>query len=126
MGKPKLTERQKQALELCHHDFAGLDQQEAAEIMGVSQAVVSELLTKAEKILPDFFPILSKQEAMCHHHLTVDGWSPNDIATRLEISLNAVYLTFRRCKDKGLSFPGPHGKILRYVPEMDSEVTEKF
>ena len=126
MEKPKLTERQKQALELCHHDFAGLDQQEAAEIMGVSQAVVSKLLAKVKKVLPDFFPILSKQEAMCHHHLTVDGWSPNDIATHLEISLNAVYLTFKRCKDKGLPFPGPHGKVLRYDESMDNEVIEKF
>lgn len=124
--KRLITSRQEEALRLCHHLFDGHSQQEAAEIMGVKQPVVSELLAKVEKALPQFFPILSKQEAMCYHHLTVDGWLPNDIATHLELSLNAVYLTLRRCKDKGLSFPGPHGKVLRYVPEMDSEVTEKF
>lgn len=126
MGKRVITERQERALKLVHHDFAGLSQSEAAEIMGVSQPVVSALLDKVEKVLPEFFPILSKQEAMCHHHLTVDGWSPSDIAAHLEISLNAVYLTLKRCKDKGLPFPGAHRKVLRYIPEMDNDVLEKF
>ncbi len=124
--KRLLTEQQERAFRLCHHDYQGLSQTEAAAIMDVDQTTVSRLLAKVEKVLPQFFPILSKQEVKCYHHLTVDGWTPVNIANQLEISVMAVYLTFQRCKAKGLSFPGPHGKVLRYKPEMDNRVVNKF
>lgn len=124
--KRLLTEQQEQAFRLIHHDHQGLSQTEAAAIMGIDQATVSRLLAKVEEVMPDFFPILSKREIVYYHYLTVDGWTVNEIASYECVTPNAVYLTFQRCKAKGLSFPGPHGKVLRYKPEMDSRVINKF
>jgi DNA-directed RNA polymerase specialized sigma24 family protein len=124
--KRHITERQEQALRLVHHDFGGHSQQEAAEIMGVTLQAVCKLLKKVKKAMPHLFPILTKQEAKCYHYLTVDGWSPNEIAEHMGITADAVYKTFRRCKAKGKSFPGAHGKVLRYDESMDGEVIEKF
>ena len=39
-----ITFRQEQALRLCHQDFEGLDQPEAAKQMGINQSVLSRLL----------------------------------------------------------------------------------
>lgn len=121
-----ITENQELAFRLCHHDHQGLNQSQAAEILEVDQATISRWLAKVEEVMPQFFPILSTQEAKCYHYLIVDGWSPNEIAEHMEITKDAVYHTFQRCKGKGLPFPGPHGKVLRYVPEMDDKVVTKF
>jgi len=124
--KRLITERQEQALRLCHHDHEGLTLTEAAEHMGITHQAVSKLLAKVKKVAPQLFPILSKQEAKCYHYLTVDGLLPKDIAHTLNISVKAVYLTLDRCAAKGLSFSGPRGNVLSYKEWMDDIVKEKF
>jgi len=126
MEKRLITEKQEKAFRLVHHDFEGLTLAEAAERMGTTYQAVSKLLAQCEKVMPQFFPILSKQEVRCHHCLTVEGLSPKDIAQTLGISIKAVYLTLDRCAEKGLSFPGPRGNILSYKEWMDDIVKEKF
>ena len=121
-----ITEKQEQAFRLCHHEFEGFTLAEAAERMGITYQSVSKLLAQVEKVMPQFFPILSKQEAKCYHYLTVGGLSPRDIAQTLEISVKAVYLTLDRCRAKGLTFPGPRGCVLSYEEWMDSIVKHKF
>jgi transposase len=121
-----ISENQELAFRLVHHDHQGLNQLQAAAILEVDQATISRWLARVEEVLPQFFPILSQQEAKCYHHLTVDGWSPSAIAEHLDMTTHAVYMTFQRCKGKGLSFPGPHGKVLRYDESMDDQVITKF
>jgi len=126
MTKRLITSRQEKAFRLCRHEFEGLTLAEAAERMGTTCQSVSKLLAQVKKVMPQFFPILSKQEAKCYHYLTVEGLSPKDIARTLEISVKAVYLTLDRCKAKGLAFPGPRGNVLSYEEWMDSTVKHKF
>ena len=126
MEKRLITVKQEEAFRLCHQDFEGLTETEAAERMGVTQATISEHLANVKKIAPQLFPIMTKQQAKCYHHLTVDGWSPQEIADHLGISVNAVYLTFRSYKGKGLAFPGPRGNVLQYEEWMDDIVKERY
>ena len=126
MEKRLITEKQEEAFRLCHHDHEGLTEAEAAERMGITQQAISKLLAKVKEVAPQLFPIMTKQQAKCYHHLTVDGWSPQEIADHLGVSVNAVYLTFRSYKGKGLAFPGPRGNVLQYEEWMDNIVKEKF
>jgi DNA-directed RNA polymerase specialized sigma24 family protein len=121
-----ITERQEEALRLCHHEFEGLTETEAAMHMGISQSAVSQLLSQVKKVAPQLFPIMTKFQAQCYHHLTCDGWSPDDIAERLYRQVNSVYKALQACKSKGLPLPQAHGDIMRYTEDMDGKVTHKF
>ena len=57
--KRLITKRQEQILRLCHHDFEGLTQEQAAEKLGVSRPVITKALACIEKIMPQYFPILT-------------------------------------------------------------------
>ncbi len=126
LGERVITERQEQALRLVHHDLGGHTVQETAALMGITPAAVGRLLASVKKVLPQFFPVLTEQEAKCYHHLVVEDWSPSDIATNLDISIAAVYHTLERCKAKGKPFPGSSGRVLSYQPDMDNRVKTKF
>ena len=132
MGKRLISKKQEQALRLCHHNHEGLSQDVAAARMGISQQAISKLLAACEKIAPQLFPILTKQEARLYHCYMVEGWSPeemvradNDVGGNL--TLNAVYKTFQRCKAKGLKFPGGRGKILQLqIEKAEHQIVHKF
>lgn len=129
--KRLITEQQEKVIRLCHHDFEGLTQSEAAERMGISQQAVSKLLAKVEKVAPQLFPILTKFQARSYHHLMMDGWSVKDIAKHLETSSRSVYNALKACRDKGLSLPkSVCGNILRYedydTDWIDEHTVEKF
>ena len=136
MGKRIITKRQERALRLCHQDFDGLTQPEAAYRMNISQQALSQLLARCEEIAPQFFPILTKQEAKFYHLFTVEGWSVEDIAKNENedgiteysgVTLNAVYKTFQRCREKGLKFPGGRGKVLQLrLDKVEDKIKHKF
>lgn len=121
-----ITEKQEQALRLCHHGFQGLSQTEAAKRMNVSQSTLSDLLAKVKKILPNYFPILTKLEAQCYHYYVIEGWDIEEIAEHFGLTPNSVYKTLKRTRDKGMCFSEPKGRILRYDPSMDTNVKQKF
>jgi len=122
----KITQKQEEALRLCHHDFAGLTQTEAAEKMGISQPTLSKLLAAAGKVLPEFFPILTKLEATCYHNYIVEGWSVADIAEVVGKQESAVYDALKRARAKGQFFPEAKRRVLQYNPDMDNNVKQKF
>lgn len=124
--KRLITKRQEQILRLVHHDFNGLTQAEAAQQLGVSQSTISNTLKHIEKVLPYFFPILTKFEAKCHHYFAVEGWSIGEVAEHLDQSENAIYKALKRAKDKGAWFAKSKGRILSYNINMDAHVRKTF
>lgn len=121
-----ITERQEQALKLCHHDLGGLTQTEAAEEMDISQPALSELLTAVRKVLPQYFPILTKLEMKCYHYYMVEGWPVGDIVQYMNKPACAIYDALQRVRTKGKYFPEAKRKILSYDPSMDINVKQRF
>ena len=124
--KRLITKYQEQILRLCHHDHNGLTQAQAAQWLGVSQSVISNALKHVEEVMPQFFPILSKLEAKCYHLFMTEGWSVNEITEHLNQSINAIYKTLQRAKDKGMFFSDIKGRVLQYDPNMDAHVRKTF
>ena len=126
MGKRIITEKQETALKLCHHDFGGLSQAEAAKRMNISQSALSGLLARVKKVMPQYFPILTKLEAKCYHWYVNEGWPVSEIAECTGQSEDAIYKTLKRTKDKGMCFSKPKGRILQYDPNMDAKIKQQF
>lgn len=126
MNKRKITEKQERALCLCHHDFEGLTQADAAEKMGISQPALSELLAAVKKVMPEWFPILTPFEAKCYRIYIDEGFAVPFVAAQVSRSQSAVYDALKRARAKGQFFPEAKRKVLQYDPSMDSHVKEKF
>jgi len=94
--------------------------------MNISQRAVCKLLTAVEKVLPDYFPILTKLEARIYHYYMTEGWSVSDIAEYTKKSQRTIQLTLQRARDKGIPFDKAKGRILSYDPGMDAKVKHKF
>ena len=120
------TEKQERILKACHHDFEGLPQTEAAKKLGISQVAISDALARIEKVMPQFFPLLTKLESERYHLYCVEGWNVDDIAERFGVTPDSVYKALQRAKDKGMCFTEPKGRVLSYSPEMDDNVIHKF
>lgn len=114
MDKRLMTKKQERAFRLCHHNFEGLTQEEAAKIMGVSRRAINFLLLRVEKVLPQYFPIISKQEAKIYHYYMIEGWEVKEIAEHTGLTQNAIIKTFQRLRDKGMYFAESVGRILSY------------
>ncbi len=126
MNKRLITERQEQIFRACHHEFDGLTQAEAAEKLGISQSAVSDALKHIEKIMPQFFPILTRQEAERYHLFMVGGWSVEDIAERFGLTPDSIYKALKRARDKGMYFTEAKGRVLSYDESMDANVKHRF
>lgn len=127
MVKRLITERQEQALRLCHHNFGGMTQTEAAAKMGITQPTINRLLAAAKKTVPQMFPILTKFEAKCYHYYMTEGGTVKQIAIYMNTTQNAIYKALHRVKDKGKYFSEDRRKMLSYEPAMhDHQVREKF
>lgn len=126
MNKRLITKRQEQALRLCHSDFEGLEQAEAARQMDISQQAISQLLAHVKEVLPQYFPILTKVEAKRYHLYMIEGWSVNEIAEYFEVTSRAVEIALQRAKDKGMFFSEAKGRVLSYNESMDADVKQQF
>lgn len=126
MTKRLITERQERIFRACHHYFDGLSQAEAAMKLHVSQQTISNTLKQVEKVLPEFFPLLTKLEIKCYHLYAAEGWDVEAIAEYLNTTPNSVYKALQRARDKGMCFTEPRGRVLSYSPEMDDSVKERF
>jgi len=126
MGKRLITEKQEQILRLVHHNFDGLSQAEAALQLGISQSAISDALARIEKVMPQYFPILTKSEMKRYHLYMVEGWSIEDIAEHFGLTPDSIYKALRRARDKGMYFTETKGRVLQYEPNMDASVKQKF
>lgn len=126
MDKRLITDKQEQALRLVHQDFDNLPPEEAAERMGISQSALNGLLARVEKVLPQYFPILTKLEAQIYHFYMNEGQPVDEIAEHFELTPNSIYKALQRARDKGVFFAETKGRILSYEPSMDDSVKERF
>lgn len=123
--KRLITKRQEQILRLVHHDFDGLSQADAARRLGISRSAVSSALKHIKKVLPDYFPLLSKVE-MERYHLYMEGWSVNEIAEHFGLIPGSIYKALQRARDKGMFFTEAKGRVLSYDESMDAHIKHKF
>lgn len=127
MCKRLITPRQEKALRLCHQDFEGLSETEAAKRMSISQQAINKLLAAVEKVLPQYFPILTKQEAERYHLYMNEGWSVDEIAEHFGLTPRSVYYALQRARDKGMPFTEARKKMLSYNSDMDDgQIKQKF
>jgi len=126
MTKHSITEKQEQIFRACHHNFDGLTQAEAAKKLDVPQQVISDVLKRIEKIMPQMFPILTKIEAERYHLYAVEGWSVDEIAEHLNLPTRSIYYALQRARDKGMYFTEAKGRVLSYDSSMDADIKHKF
>ncbi len=129
-----ITEKQKAALLLCHHDYQGRSCAEAARKLGIGPSAVSGRLRRLRKIVPSLFPILTELEILCYRHYTTDGLRIKEIAIYVGRKENSVAKALQRCRRKGLHFNKGMGKMLEYdglverygIDWVDDKIKEKF
>lgn len=122
--KRKLSHKQELAIRLCHHDFKGLSQKQAAEEMGISIQAVSALLKSVKKIAPQLFPILTKEQVAVKRLAIDAGESREEVAEALGISVGRVKEILHQLTQKNIAYIPTH--VVAYSPHMDSQIREKF
>ncbi len=120
-----LTVKEEQAIRLCHHSFVGAPTKEAAQIMGISQRRIQQILKNAKLKAPQMFPILTKRQAEVRTLINDSGLTFEQVAKVLDISANTVSGIVETLKGNGVCLekrkPTKH-----YQDFMDNEVVEKF
>ena len=120
-----LTKQEETAIRLSHHDFVGLTTDKAAEIMGVSQRRVQQLLQSAEQKAPQLFPILTKHQAEIKWLINEAGLTFEQVAEVLKVTPNSVSNTVKVLKEKDV-YIERRKKTVQYQDWMDGQVKEKF
>lgn len=117
-----LSHEQERALRLVHHDHGGQSVESAAAMMGVTVKGIKKLLRSAKRLAPQMFPILTPEHRaillMRDQHM-----SNATIAAGLHLTLPML--------KRRIAFLRTHEflrncKIVRYQPNMDGDVVEKF
>ena len=123
--KKNLTNKQVQAYRLVSGEFEGLSTDEAAKRMSITPQAINRLLSRAKKICPKLFPLLTKQEADVKSLLVIE-WSNADIANQLQVSLGRVSQIIGSINEKrGTTWSRPVN-VLSYHPWMDGQIKMKF
>lgn len=123
--KRLITKREEEAYRCRHHDFEGLTLSETARKMGISEKVVSNLLSSMKKKVPQLFPILSKRQVEVFESW-LKGNAIEEIALDTGLAEQTIKNVLQTVKNKmGAKFP-PHNTILSYHPSMDPYIKERF
>ena len=125
MTKRVISKFEEEVIRLCHHDFAGLTQTEAAQRLDVSQGLISETLAHIKKKAPQLFPILTKRQGLVRDYIVDEGLTHQQIAILLLTSEHCIDSTVATMKAKGVCFEKPR-KLLRYERWMDKHVRRKL
>jgi hypothetical protein len=129
-GPPKryVSTAEEAAYRLCHHDFYGLSQGEAAQVLGVTQAAVAQRLTSLKNKAPQLFPILSRNVAAVYNRFTTDNMTVREIADDLQLSPRYCWQVLQDLwenrENTGLYFRTGTRQRLYYRPWMDEHVKE--
>ncbi len=123
--KKNLTDKQVQAYRLVSGEFEGLSTDEAAKRMKTTRQAINRLLSRAKKICPKLFPLLTKQEVDVKALYTLN-WSYEDIADKLQVSLSRVSQIIKSTNEKQGTVCSKPIKMLSYHPWMDGYIKEKF
>lgn len=124
-GDRIVTQFEEQVIRLCHHDFSGLTQEEAAEQLQCSQGEISRAIGRLKLKAPQLFPILTEQQAFIRDCIIEEGLTHQQIAIFLNISESTVASTVATLKEKGVCFEQPH-KTLQYENWMDTPIKHRI
>jgi predicted XRE-type DNA-binding protein len=126
----QVTFKQEMAYRLCHQDFFGLGQRDAAEVMEIAQPEVSKLLDRLRKTAPQLFPILEQRMAKMYG-LFMEGFTAQEIADEMGIITvhyvrRVLHWLWTQREKTGVYFRSNAGRQVSYSPSMDAHVTEIF
>lgn len=125
-----ISPEEEAAYRLCHHDFFGLTQRAAAQVLGVDRSVVAKRLISIKAKAPQLFPILSKNVAAVYHRFTTDSMSVREIADELGLHPKYCWQILNKLwenrKTIGLYFRAGSKQRLHYRPWMDEHIKESF
>jgi hypothetical protein len=126
----EISTEEEAAYRLCHHDFYGLTQGEAAQVLGVTQQAIDKRLRKMRATAPQLFPILSRNVAAIYNRFTTDNMSVREIADDLSLSPRYCWQVLQDLwnarEDTGLYFRAGTSQRLHYRPWMDEHVKENW
>lgn len=123
--KRKVTKDEELAYRLCHHEFAGHGASAAAAIMGVKPSKVYRLLASLKKKVPQLFPILT-QKQYAIYQLYLEGLTQSEIAKSVNRSQSNIQATLKRVGQKGFPMLDARMGTVKYSPDMDKFIKEKF
>jgi transposase len=119
----KISETEEQAYRLVHHEFGGLSKDAAAEFMGITVQALNRLLAAVQRIAPQLFPILTREQARVKNFYD-QGLSIDDIAKTLEIKERRVQTILGQLRDLEVITFVP--KTLMYGTHLDDKIVERF
>lgn len=120
--KRLLSHEQERALRLVHHDHGGQSVENAAAMMGITVKELKKLLRSAKRLAPQMFPILTPEHQAIL--LMRDQHKSNaTIAAGLHLTLPMLKRRVAFLRERGFL---RNCKVVRYQPNMDGEVVEKF
>jgi predicted DNA-binding protein (UPF0251 family) len=125
-----VTLNEEAAYRLCHHDFFGLTQQEAAQVLGIDQTTVTRRLRSLKDKAPQLFPILSKNTAAIYNRFITGNMSVKEIACDLNLTPRHCWQVLQNLwdtrKETGLYFRSGSRQRLQYRSWMDEYVKESW
>ena len=120
-----ITPKEEQVIRLCHHDFAGLTTEQAAQQMGISRRRVQQLLQSAKHKAPQMFPILTAHQMEIRALINDGGLTFEQVAETLGISANTVSSIVETLKKAGV-YLEKRKPTKSYCSWMDSQIKAKF
>ena len=121
-----ITHRQEQIYRMRHHDFAGLTTKQVATMLRITTHSVARHMWEMQKIAPQLFPILTRQQADIYHMFVNVGLKQRVIAEILDISKNCVGVLIHRIKNKGMYVPRRLHHVLYMSRAHDHQIRQKF
>lgn len=121
----KVTKDEELAYRLCHHEFAGHTVSAAAAIMGIKPSKIYRLLANLKKKAPHLFPILTQKEHAVYKTY-IQGFTQIEIARLFNHSQSDIQATLKRIERKGFPMLDARAETVRYNPNMDKHIKEKF
>lgn len=121
-----ITERQEQIYRMRHHDFDGLTTKQVAATLSITTHSVARHMWEMQKIAPQLFPILTKQQADIYHMFVNVGMEQKVIAGILGISKSCIGVLIHHIRIKGMYVPRRLHQVL-YMPRAhDHQIRQKF
>ena len=122
----RITHRQEQIYRLRHHDFTGLTTKQVAGMLGITTHSVARHMWEMQKVAPQLFPILTRQQADIYHMFVNVGMEQKIIAGILGISKSCVGVLIHRMKHKGMFVPHRRRHVLYMSRAHDHQIRQKF
>ena len=120
-----ITIFEEKVLRCIHHDFEGKTQQDAAIQLKCSQSQISDVINRLKQKVPQFFPILTKNQSFILNCICEEGLTHKEISALLGISENTLKARIVRLKKKDTHFEKAK-KTLQYKEYMDVQVENVF